>query len=331
MEIKELGEEGFIRYLKEQFPSKGSAFGIGDDCAVIPDSSGKALLITTDALVEDVHFIKSQISAQDLGYKVIAVNVSDIASMGGTPSYALLTLALPKSTSCQWLFDLCQGIKEACQTWNIELLGGDTVGSKHGVFINLTLTGYAPLQNVKYRHQAKIDDVIAVTGCIGDSAAGFKALQERITRTQDVDVLIQCHQRPKPHLEEGKWLASHDSVHAMMDLSDGLCCDLQRLIQSSAVGAIIETTQIPISSCLQKACHENGWQALDLAVGGGEDYCLLVTIAADAFDTIQLAFKNKFGSPLYAIGRITPSPQVISFCQHGRPVTLTTSSYSHFE
>lgn len=331
MEIRELGEEGLIRYMKGQFLSKCTTVGIGDDCAVIPNSSGKVLLITTDALVENVHFIRSQISARDLGYKAIAVNVSDIAAMGGTPSWAVLTLALPKSTSCQWLFDFCQGLKDACHAWNIELLGGDTVGSEQGIFINLTLTGHVSLQNVKYRHEANIDDVIAVTGSIGDAAAGFKALQEKITRTQDVNVLIQNHQRPRPHLQEGKWLASHGSVHAMMDLSDGLCCDLQRLLQSSAVGAIVETTQIPISSCLQKVCHENGWQALDLAIAGGEDYCLLVTIAADAFDTIQIDFKNKFGLPLYAVGRICPTPPIISYTHDGHPITLTVPIYSHFD
>lgn len=331
MDIQELGEEGLIRYLKEQFPSKGTLVGIGDDCAVIPDSQGSALLITTDALVEGVHFITSHISAQDLGYKTIAVNVSDIAAMGGTPSCALLTLALPKQIPCQWLFDFFQGMKDACQEWNIALIGGDTVGSQQNLFINLTLTGNVLAQNVKYRHQAKSSDIIAVTGFLGDAAAGFKALQDDITRTPEIENLIYQHQRPRPHFQEGKWLASHATVHAMMDISDGLNCDLQKLLQSSAVGATVETTKIPLSPCLRKVCYENEWNSLDLALTGGEDYCLLVTIAPEAFDKIQLEFENNFAVSLKPIGHIISSPQTLSYMHDGRPLKLSVHSYSHFK
>lgn len=331
MQIKDWGEENWVQHLKEQFPSQDSLVGIGDDCAVIPYEQNKAWLVTTDALVEGVHFLKDQISAFDLGAKAIAINVSDIAAMGGFPHYAFLSIALPKETDSQWAYELIQGMKEACEEWDVQLLGGDTVGSKRDVFINLTLISSAALDHIKYRHQAKPDDVICVTGYLGNAGAGFQALQENVDKTEHINYLIHTHFYPQPHLQQGVWLASQSNVHAMMDLSDGLDCDLKRLIKSSHVGAVIETSKIPTSDALIQASLDHQWNALKLALTGGEDYCLLLTVASDSFSMVQNAFQENFGCPLYEIGKINDQSGQLAYHQDGKPIQLNYKNFDHFQ
>ncbi|MFI5344418.1 MAG: thiamine-phosphate kinase [Chlamydiales bacterium] len=331
MQIKDWGEERWVQHLKELFPVKGHMTGIGDDCAVIPYEENRAWLVTTDALVEGVHFLKEQISALDLGYKTIAVNVSDIAAMGGSPAYAFLSIAFPKNTECQWAFELIQGMKDACKNWNIQLLGGDTVGSKRDVFMSLTLVGSTVLTHLKYRHTAKSNDVICVTGYLGNSGAGLQALQENIPKTKEIDYLIHSHFHPEPHLQEGIWLASHNGVHAMMDLSDGLDCDLKRLIKSSGTGAAIETSKIPLSPKLLQASLDYQWNALKFALTGGEDYCLLLTVSSKAFPEIQSSFHKKFGSVLHEIGKITDQTGQLKYQQNGILIQLDYINFDHFQ
>lgn len=331
MQFKDWGEEKFIQHLAAHFPSKGPILGIGDDCAVIPGDGEKAWLVTTDALVEGIHFLTAQISPKDLGYKTIAVNVSDITAMGGEPAYAFLSIALPKTIACDWVDSLIQGIKEACEKWNLLLLGGDTVGSKRDLFLNLTLIGSANAATIKYRHQAEPGDVISVSGFLGDSGGGFKALQEQIPLTEEVAHLLCAHFRPEPHPDQGKWLAEQKGVHAMMDLSDGLNCDLSRLLKRSKAGAIVETSQLPLSPPLAKVSQEQGWDPLQLALTGGEDYCLLLTLSADAADSIQRSFQEAFGSPLYAIGRITNHPDELIYHQSGAAKQLSYTHFDHFQ
>src|SRR4051812_47864077 len=177
MLFKEWGEENFVQYLSSHFPAQNPAVGIGDDCAVIPCEQGTVCLITTDALIEGVHFLKEQILARDLGYKTVAVSVSDVTAMGGVPKYAFLSIAIPKAMECAWVCDVIQGVKEGCEKWGLLLLGGDTIGSKRDLFLNLTLMGSASAEKVKYRHQAKIGDTICVTGNLGNAGGGLKALQ----------------------------------------------------------------------------------------------------------------------------------------------------------
>lgn len=299
--LKDLGEDSFIQQIIAQFPHSG----IGDDCAVIPP-----WLITTDALVEGVHFIKDQIPPQALGYKTVAINVSDIAAMGGKPLYAFLAIALPSSTSTTWLEGFMQGIKEACEKWAIELKGGDTVGSQRDLFINLTLIGQA--NKVKYRHQAERGDTIYVTGPLGNSGGGLKALQKGVKN----DFLIHSHYHPEPSIEKGIELASLDDVHAMMDISDGLDIDLRRLLKASQKGAILNLDQIPLSRELTQACVKEGWDPLELALTGGEDYCLLVTAAGEI---------NAF-----PIGTITDKPEELMYLKGNKKFELHYNGFNHW-
>lgn len=327
MQIKDWGEEGLIHHLEKNFPYKSPIVGIGDDCAVIPSENGEAWLVTTDALIEGIHFLKEQIPPMDLGYKTLAVNLSDIAAMGGTPKYAFLTIALPKTTDSEWICSLIQGIKEACKEWNILLLGGDTVGSKRDIFLNLTLIGSTKLKNIKYRHQAQVSDIICVTGYLGDSGGGLKALQENLKKTKNIKALIEAHFHPTPHLQQGKWLAKQKDVHAMIDLSDGLDIGLNHLITHSAWGAEVEISKIPLSKALLQTCLENNWDPLQLALTGGEDYCLLFTVSPEAFPFI----KNEFNYPLYEIGRITHQPHQLTYLENDQPKEIKYPKFDHFQ
>ncbi len=263
MKFQDWGEESFIQHLAKHFPAKDSIIGIGDDCAVIPSGHGLAWLVTTDAIVEGVHFLKDQISARDLGYKAVAVNVSDIMAMGGESKYIFLSIALPKAVDCTWVCNMIQGMKDACEKWDLLLLGGDTVGSKRDVFLNLTLMGSAVAAKIKYRHQAEAGDVICVSGYLGDAGGGLKTLPNQTPKTEDVKYLQRAHFHPEPHPEQGIWLASEKGVHAMMDVSDGLDCDLKRLIKSSQSGAVIEISKVPISTALTRVGLDNGWDVLE--------------------------------------------------------------------
>jgi len=330
MHFKDWGEDSFIEYISKQFPSESNLIGIGDDCAVIPKDNKNAWLITTDALVEGVHFLKDQITAKDLGYKTVVVNVSDIVAMGGTPHYAFLSIALPKTIDGAWAKLIIDGIKEACSKWNILLLGGDTVGSKRDIFINLTLIGSALQNKIKYRNQAQSDDIICVTAHLGDSGAGLKALQTGVIKTPDVQRLIDTHFRPEPFPDQGIWLASHHEVHTMMDISDGLDCDLRKLLKSSQKGAVIEVNQIPNSSTLSKVSKEQKWSPLELALVGGEDYCLLLTVAPQAFESLQSAFQCQFHCPLFPIGHINDHKGELKYKRDNEIIQIAYKNYNHF-
>ncbi|CCB87428.1 MULTISPECIES: thiamine-phosphate kinase [Parachlamydia] len=329
MQVQDWGEEGIIHYLSHCFSAKNGIVGIGDDCAVIPAENEEAWLVTTDALIEGVHFLKDQIAPIDLGYKTIAVNVSDVAAMGGTPKFAFLTLALPSTVHCEWTRLVLQGIKEACEKWHIQLLGGDTVGSRRDIFINLTLIGSAPQKHIRYRNQAQLGDRICVSGNLGNSGGGLQALKEKIQTTPEVKILLEAHFRPTPHIQQGRWLASQPGVHAMMDVSDGLDLDLKRLIKSSHKGAHVDISKIPLSEELLKMAQTKGWNPLQLALTGGEDYCLLITIDQKKQGVIQDFFK-KFGAPLYEIGQITDQVNELTYYDHGEKKEIDFPPFDHF-
>lgn len=316
-------EDSLIEFLKGEFKAKKTVIGIGDDCAIIP-SNGKYELITTDALVEGIHFLKETISPEKLGFKSITVNVSDIAAKGGIPEYAFLTLSLPKMVEDIWIKNFILGVKSACERYSLQLVGGDTVGSKNSIFISITLTGSA--KKVKLRNEAKFGDVICVTNFLGDSLAGLKVLE--LGLGPRYEKLVEAYSAPNVYPEQGQWLAKQASVHAMMDVSDGLDSDLRKLTAASHSGAIIDIGKLPLSSSLLKAAKAINWHSPSIAVTGGEDYCLLCTVEEKQFSKLQRAFQRKFSSPLYPIGHITDKK--ISYEENGIPAVLNIKSYRHF-
>jgi thiamine-monophosphate kinase len=310
-----MGEFEFIETVRRAFAGIGdeTIIGIGDDCAVIPlsDSSGEAFVVTTDMLVEGVHFLRDHISARELGAKSLAVNLSDIAAMGARPVASFLSIALPRECRGEWVDEFMAGYREMSERHCVKLAGGDTTGSLGAIAINEVAIGRAPLGHLKYRSGALPGDIIAVNGALGESAAGLKEILEQNRLASQAagrprggaggdllcaeqSLLAAIHRNPIPQVEEGAWLGERVEVHAMMDLSDGLASDLGHILKGSGVGAEIELTAIPTPV------------DVELAVTGGEDYKLLMTVAPEKFATLAADYKARFGATLYAVGRILP-------------------------
>ncbi len=327
MKLCDLNEFALIDRMAKRFPDSSA---IGDDCAVLSGPNGLCTLMTTDILIEDVHFLRRGILAGDLGYKALAVNLSDIAAMGGIPRSFLMSLALPPDIEVEWLDDFIDGMSALAKKHNVRLIGGDTTRSPQPIVINITAIGDIPAEEIKLRSSAKVGDIVAVTDYLGDSAAGLKTIQENILETLESQKLRERHCRPIPALEEGRWLATNGNVHAMMDVSDGLHTDIQRILDRSACGAKIDLADLPLSPELTLMAETVGWNARELAVAGGEDYCLLCTIAESDFEACARNFIKQFGKPLYKVGRITNRPGVLDYFENGRQVRFSPHGFQHF-
>jgi thiamine-monophosphate kinase len=267
VKLSELGEFGLIDRFSRRFLQKlpAGVVGIGDDCAVIPQNEQTSLLVTTDALVENIHFLRSAIRPEDLGYKALAVNLSDIAAMGGTPSHIFLSLAIPKECEVEWLDQFFEGFYGLAQSESVTVLGGDTTQSPGPFVINVTLLGTARTEFVKFRSTAQVGDWVCVTGYLGDSSGGLRSLLEDRPADEDIRRLREAHHRPRPHLAEGKWLASQSGVHAMMDISDGIDSDLRRIMEQSNQGVRIDLEKLPRSPSLKNASALYQWNDVELA------------------------------------------------------------------
>lgn len=305
--------------------------GIGDDCAVVPWTENESLVATTDMLVQDTHFIKEAISPYDLGYKSLSVNLSDIAAMGAVPTFAFLSLALPKEIELEWIDSFFSGLGDLADQFNVKLLGGDTTCSKKSIVINLTLLGKVQTQNLKYRSMAQNRDVVCVTGHLGDSAAGLRALLEKKIFDEDLNFLIQRHHRPQIYLREAAWLSKQKSVHAMMDISDGIDSDIRHILKKSNCGCIIRLDEIPLSQPLMRSSKKFNWDMFTLALSGGEDYSLLLTVNPNDFFQVNKAYKKEFNSSLFPIGCITDQRGKLSYQLNGEDYILIDKGFDHFQ
>lgn len=283
--------------------------GIGDDCAVIRKNERQSWLVTMDTLVEGVHFDRSWHAAGLLGRKSVSVNISDIAAMGGTPTFVFLSLALPAGFDPRWLEDFSQGLAAACREFGCLLAGGDTVRSTAGVVITLTVIGEAESERVVLRSGARSGDTLWVSGALGKAAAGLELCRQGRTDEPRLHELVLAHLDPSPRLALGRRLAQAGIIHAMMDLSDGLATDLAHLCQQSRVGVRIDPVRLPVPSCLREAALLLGRDYLAWMVAGGEDYELAFAAAPEQEETI-LALAAEAGVPVTAVGIFDEQPGV---------------------
>lgn len=296
MDLKSLGEFGLIEKIRSQFPVPQYITGIGDDCAIIPQQNDFDTLVSTDMLVEGTHFLLSDITPKQLGWKSVTVNLSDIAAMGGELIGTFLSVALPKHLSTDWVEEFMSGYKEISDMYNVPLLGGDTTSSNDNLCINITVLGKCPSKSAKKRSNAKVGDLVCVTGNLGDSGAGLQAILECKERSENVLHLIKKHYHPLPRVAEGLALRNCVGVHAMMDISDGIGSDLRHILKASQVGAEIDVKKLPISQEMNCVCEQFGWNKYELATSGGEDYELLFTIDENSCNQLNINY--------YVIGKI---------------------------
>tara|TARA_B100000408_G_scaffold96568_1_gene74534 strand:+ start:1212 stop:2219 length:1008 start_codon:yes stop_codon:yes gene_type:complete len=297
--------------------------GIGDD-ATVAKMDSKIEVATTDTLVEGVHFISESISMNDLGWKSIAVNLSDIAAMGCSPVYSLVTLGLKPTQTVQSLEDLYEGMAEISESYGGKVVGGDIVRSDT-FFISVTVVG-APLDSsVMRRDTARPGDLVAVTGHLGCSAAGLRVIMEHLSITKQAqDHFTKSHLRPLPRIEIGLSLA-RQGIKCAMDISDGLLNDLSKICAASNVSATVSVNDLPIHENLQ-SCFPNIWD--QLAVGGGEDYELLFTIPGNLKDKISQ--KPDVGFKI--IGKITEGSEGVTVIgPTGESKDYSTGGWDHFK
>jgi len=310
-----MNEADFVKYLQDNFPfSRGK--GIGDDASVV--QTGDCFqLITKDLLIENIHFKLDYFTLEELALKSLAVNLSDIAAMGGEPQYFYLGLGVPPGMEKEKWLDFFTGLEKGCRQWNVELAGGDFTMSASMV-ISITVIGKT--QKPVYRHNAQNHDLVGITGVTGESALGLKLLMKGVKR----DYFVDKHKQVVPEIPKGQILSRY--VNAMIDLSDGLLMDLNRVLTASGKGARIFYENLPVTPNMKKICRENGWNEYEIVLAGGEDYVLLFTVSRQ-----NLLELEKVNPGYYIIGEITGTPGSLEVEHNGKAVKINCLGYDHLE
>ncbi|MGI8426872.1 MAG: thiamine-phosphate kinase [Actinomycetota bacterium] len=322
MNVSEIGEFGLIARLKGLLgpPAEGEVW-VGDDAAVLRAPAG-TIFMTSDLLVEGIHFNLELTGPRDLGYKSLAVNVSDIAAMGGVPRRAVVSLGLRPAMEVEWIEEIYRGMLECCEEFEMAVVGGDLSRSECFV-ISVALIGNPAGRLFIERSKARVGDAIGVTGTLGASAAGLRLLR---TGAKDRPDLTLAHLRPVPRVREGQILRRHLPT-AMIDISDGFAADLGHICEASSVGAVVESSALPVCdvSGLDLDRHE-----LQLALSGGEDYELCFTIPGDRFEAAASEVTEKTGTPITKVGEIVEPDRGRVLLIEGDEEPLETPGWDHF-
>ena len=297
--------------------------GIGDDAAVWQPSRSHRSVISTDMLVEGVHFRRDTMSLEDAGWRAMAAALSDLAAMGARPVLATVALALPAANADVEIVELYQGIAAAARRFEITIAGGD-LSRCDLVTISVTVVGEVRNSSVKTRAGAGPGDVLAVTGPLGAARAGLElASQPGITDGANSGAALQAFRRPTPRIGEGRFLGASANVTAMMDCSDGLSTDARRLCAASGCGAVLEA--IPVADSAREAAQRLGEDPERFALAGGEDFELLVTVRARAFRYLAGRYEKRFKKKLLRVGALRKARGV-----DWRGAPLDRSGWDHF-
>ncbi|MFH0872608.1 MAG: thiamine-phosphate kinase [bacterium] len=353
MDLSALGEFGLISRIRERAQGRWSQLllGIGGDAAAFRPSEGSILLATTDLLLEGIHFFRDIPPPHLLGMKALAVNISDIAAMGGVPRVALISLALSPDEQVESIDALYAGMEEEASVYGVSLVGGDTSLSPGPLFINVALLGEGKEGCWIRRSGARDGDSLMVTGALGASAAGLAGIKAALEldpkntgslpprdwrRFQGLDPLtreafqeaVEAHFLPTPRVREGQLLAQEGWASAMIDLSDGLASDLGHLCGESGVGAVIWERELPVASCVRAVARELGEDPVRLATQGGEDYELL--FATSAPDQVEKAFREAGLAPVRRIGEVLGQPGQMNLQRQDGALWPLVGGFDHF-
>ncbi len=325
------GEDALIAALAGCLPpARHTRLAIGDDAAAIALPGGELLLVTTDLLMEDVHFRLAWGELPALGWKGLAQNLSDIAAMGGTPTHAVIALAVPPAWAPAQAVALYEGIGALAAQVGVDIVGGDTIRSAGPLTLSFTVLGRVQPDELLTRAGARPGDALFVTGALGLAAAGLRVLETGQAWPAALQPCVDAQLRPQPRLAAARALATSGRVTAMMDLSDGVATDLHRLCRQSGTGARVEQGAVPIAPAVREACR---WLAaqdvaadpLDLALRGGEDFELLFTAPPDAAPALRARL-----APLSVtrIGAMTDSADILlATGAHAEPLSW---GFTHF-
>lgn len=325
--LAHLGEFGLIARIQQRIKTNSQVLiGIGDDCSVCTIPPGEVLLTTKDLLLEDVHFRREWTDMYALGWKSAAVNLSDIAAMGGTARYLHLGLGIPSHTPLADLELFMDGLLALCAQEDVILCGGDTCRSAQGLNISVTVQGSVPQQEVCTRSGARPGDAIFVSGTLGDSALTLLQLTQG---EKPLDEVAVRHHRPQPRLELGRTLAQHGVAHAMIDVSDGIFSDLGHILACSKVGAEVDTRLLPLSRAAKNHLHHYPERRAQV-LRGGEDYELLFTAAVEEQQRIA-DISTRVGLSITPVGRIHPIEDGFRYIDHSGTLQHTSAGgFNHF-
>lgn len=317
-----LEEFELIHWIQQQAGSSSHlALGIGDDCSIQPQQAGQDLLTTTDLLIEGVHFERKWTTMFDLGRKAVAVNISDIAAMGGTPQSVFLGVGRPKEISDGEIEEFLSGVLAEVKGYGAVLAGGDTCRSPGALMVSLTVQGAVATDKAICREGASYGDAIYVSGSLGDSALALHLLQQG---QQPDSYLAARFHTPTPRVTLGQELSQRQLATAMLDISDGLLADLGHILAASGVGAELEMAKIPLSRPFQMELSGNT-DLIDLALAGGEDYELVFTSPLKDLDTQVDMIHN-----VTQIGIISQEPGLRIRQENGEIYQCQRGGFDHF-
>jgi thiamine-monophosphate kinase len=316
-------EDDLIAAIRERLRDVASdrlVVGIGDDAAAWQPRAHQRSIVTTDALVEGVHFTRAAMRPEEVGHRALAANLSDIAAMGARPVLATIALGFPVDCPPEWILAMYAGIAALARRARCAIAGGDLTRAPV-VTLALTVIGEVRASNLKRRDGALPGDVVAVTGPLGASRAGLAIAVEHpaLTDAPEAAAALVAFRTPEPRLAEGRWLGASRHVRAMMDTSDGLSTDLHRLCAASGVGAEVET--VPVAAAARAAAALVAADPARYALEGGEDFELLVAIDRRAFGHLSARFSARFGRPLERVGHIVEGAGVR--LANGEPISAS--------
>lgn len=337
-ELKDIGEFGLIERLKKNIhlQNKSTIKGIGDDCAVIDNGTDFFTIVSTDMLIEKIHFDLSYVPLRHLGYKAIAVNVSDIAAMNGIPEQITVGLAISNRFSIEAIEEIYAGMKIACDNYKVDLVGGDTTSSISGLMISISVIGKVNKNKIAYRNTAKKDDIICVTGDLGAAYMGLHILEREKQVYQSnpemqpelvgFDYLLQRQLKPEARMDFIHELAEKNIVPtSMIDISDGLASELFHICTQSGVGALIMEENLPIDQLTYQTAIDFHIDPLTCMMNGGEDYELLFTLNPDDYEKIRKHID------IIAIGKILEDKSIIQLqSKAGTIVPIKAQGWKHF-
>ena len=333
MTVRELGEFALLARLQRRLKQADAppvVRGIGDDCAVLRPADGHDLLVTTDTQEEGVHFRRDWSTPEDIGWRCLAVNVSDVAAMGGTPLGAVVALSLPETLAVAFVEAMYDGMSAMAEAYDCPIIGGNISKSTERLSVTITVLGSAPRDGAMYRASARAGDDIWVTGDLGAAKAGLEALvHPQAVAGLPTDAVLSRYRRPLPRLRESQFLRQH-GARSLIDLSDGLSSDLAHVCEASSVGARLHAERIPISDETRKVAGALGLDPLIWALHGGEDFELCLTAPPDVATSLEQGFRKRFDCPLTRIGTIQAGAGVTLRYRDGREESLAAGGYDHF-
>jgi thiamine-monophosphate kinase len=335
MRLSDIGEFGLIERLRKRLAAPEleahGVIGIGDDAAVMPVSGEELLVLTTDSMVEDVHFRRNWMSPYELGWKAMAANISDVAAMGGRPAHAVVTLAAPPDLEVTFVDQLFEGLGDVAAEHGVHVVGGDTVRTHRGILVGVALIGFVERVSLLRRSGARPGQALLVTGQLGAAGTGLRLLDSGLDHLSRYAEALRAHRQPNPRLKAARALAATRMATACIDISDGLAGDAHRLAEASGVGLRIRLDAVPVAEvCRVAAARELQCDCLDLALNGGEDYELLFTVPKRAVETVTERLAQEANIEATVIGETVGRKHGVVAVHPDGAETPLEGGYRHF-